>query len=73
MFVDLDSRTFKQAKEWNYDRAMNQEQMEKDLKSVGFEKVTIRIVSKAIWVDHPMDGLPFKGDMKYYGIIIAEK
>jgi len=47
--------------------------MEKDLKSVGFEKVTIRIVSKAIWVDHPMDGLPFEGDMKYYGIIIAEK
>jgi ubiquinone/menaquinone biosynthesis C-methylase UbiE len=73
MFVDLDSRTYKQAKEWNYDRAMNKEQMEKDLKSVGFEKVTIRIVSKAIWVDHPMDGLPFAGDMKYYGIIIAEK
>ncbi|NHJ49146.1 MAG: methyltransferase domain-containing protein, partial [Asgard group archaeon] len=73
MFVDLDSETYEKTKEWGFDRAVNKGQMQKDLEKVGFKKVDIKIISKAIWTENPMDGFPLAGDMKYYGIIIANK
>ena len=72
IFVEEDSETFEQVKKLHYERALSKKLTEVDLKLAGF-KVDIQIISKVSWIQHPMDGFPLAGDMKYYAIIIAEK
>ena len=72
VFVEENSDTFKQVKQFNYDRALSQRIIKQDLEAQGF-KVDIEIISDVKWLKHPMDGFPLDGDMKYYAIITAVK